>query len=111
MPRPSHPIATYDIPQVGVNLQAQLSAASVTAEVYKPHHPITCASDLRYEEDGTLACEHIAVGPNDRRTQYCLDHSIALLMMQLASEDECLSDGSNALSVENIGGLRKTQSA
>ncbi|MDQ1491553.1 MAG: hypothetical protein QOJ23_4067, partial [Actinomycetota bacterium] len=59
-----------------LNLQATLSLASVTGPdepVIKPHHPITCASPLRYEEDGTFACGHAAVPPDDVRTQSCLD--------------------------------------
>lgn len=69
-----------------VNLQATLSTASATdiTEPVRPHHPITCGSQLRLEEDGTFACEHTAVPPGDVRTQQCLDHTIALLLIELS---------------------------
>ena len=69
-----------------LNLQAtlSLSSASGTDEpVVKPHHPITCSSSLRLEEDGTFACGHAEVPPGDRRTQSCLDHTVALLLLEL----------------------------
>jgi len=69
-----------------LNLQATLSLSSATGpdeQVVKPHHPITCSTPLRYEEDGTFACNHAEVPPGDRRTQSCLDHTIALLLLEL----------------------------
>ena len=72
-----------------LNLQATLSLSSATGPdeaVVKPHHPITCASPLRFEEDGTFACHHIAVPPGDMRTQSCLDHTIALLLLEMVAE-------------------------
>lgn len=72
-----------------LNLQATLSLSSATVsdeEVVKPHHPITCPSPLRYEEDGTFACGHAAVPPGDYRTQSCLDHTVALLLMELVAD-------------------------
>jgi hypothetical protein len=70
-----------------LNLQATLSLSSATGPdepVVKPHHPITCSSSsLRYEEDGTFACGHAVVPPGDYRTQSCLDHTVALLLMEL----------------------------
>lgn len=73
-----------------LNLQATLSLSSATGpeeQVIKPHHPITCAtSALRYEEDGSFACGHAAVPPGDRRTQSCLDHTVALLLLELVAE-------------------------
>jgi hypothetical protein len=72
-----------------LNLQATLSLSSTTSgpdePVIKPHHPITCASSLRYEEDGTFACGHASVPPGDYRTQSCLDHTVALLLMELVA--------------------------
>lgn len=70
----------------GINLQATLSASSATPDLpaYGPHHPITCQSRLFLHEDGTLECEHAVVPPQDHRTQYCLDHSIAILLMECA---------------------------
>ena len=61
-----------------LNLQATLSLSSATGPdepVVKPHHPITCASSLRFEEDGSFACGHASVPPGDYRTQSCLDHT------------------------------------
>ena len=72
-----------------LNLQATLSLSSATGPsdpIVKPHHPITCASPLRYEEDGTFACPHASVGPDDYRTQSCLDHTVALLLMELVAD-------------------------
>jgi hypothetical protein len=72
-----------------LNLQATLSLSSATSPdeaVVKPHHPITCSSALRYEEDGSFACGHTEVPPGDRRTQSCLDHTIALLLLELVQE-------------------------
>ncbi len=72
-----------------LNLQATLSLSSATGpdeSGVRPHHPITCSSDLRFEEDGSFACGHAAVPPGDPRTQSCLDHTIALLLMELCQE-------------------------
>ena len=71
-----------------LNLQATLSSSSVTdAEpTVRPHHPITCATDLRLETDGSLACEHAEAPSDDPRTRFCLNHSLALLLMELALE-------------------------
>jgi hypothetical protein len=69
-----------------LNLQATLSLSSATGPdepLVKPHHPITCSSSLRYEEDGTFACGHTEVPPGDVRTQSCLDHTVALLLLEL----------------------------
>lgn len=71
---------------LGVNLQATLSSTSVSDTPYYPHHPITCTTKLRLEEDGTLACEHTSVPPTDSRTQACLNHSIAILLLELAGQ-------------------------
>jgi hypothetical protein len=71
----------------GINLQATLSASSAMSPpegMLAPHHPITCTGDLSYEEDGTFACSHGTVPPGDQRTQFCVDHSIALLLIELS---------------------------
>lgn len=71
----------------GINLQATLSASSAMSTpdgAPLPHHPITCTSSLTFEEDGTFGCEHAEVPPGDVRTQYCIDHSIALLLIELS---------------------------
>ena len=70
-----------------MNLQATLSAASATGpwETFVvPHHPITCTGHLRYETDGTFSCEHSSAPPDDIRTQFCLDHTVALLLIELS---------------------------
>jgi hypothetical protein len=71
-----------------VNLQATLSTATGTggppAPAVDPHHPITCTSELRLEPDGTFACEHSKAPSGDPRTQFCLNHSLALLLIELA---------------------------
>jgi hypothetical protein len=71
-----------------MNLQATLSSSSATdaAATVRPHHPITCASTLRLEHDGALACEHAEAPTDDPRTRFCLNHSLALLLMELAQE-------------------------
>ena len=76
-------------PTGDLNLQATLSLSSATGPddaSVRPHHPITCASSLRYEEDGTFACNHASVPPGDARTQSCVDHTIALLLIELVQE-------------------------
>lgn len=68
-------------------LQSTCSAATSGVgqlPVGVPHHPITCTSKLYYEEDGTFACEHGAVPPGDPRTQSCLIHSLAILIVEEA---------------------------
>jgi hypothetical protein len=70
-----------------VNLQATLAASSATGTrdpFVLPHHPITCAGRLAYGDDGSFCCEHSAAPPGDVRTQYCIDHSIALLLIELS---------------------------
>ena len=70
-----------------VNLQATLSSSTAgapLAELAQPHHPITCTSELRLEEDGTFACEHAEAPHGDVRTQSCINHSVAMLLIELA---------------------------
>jgi len=72
-----------------LNLQATLSLSSATGPdepIVKPHHPITCSSPLRYDEDGTFSCGHVTVPPGDHRTQSCLHHTVALLLMELVQD-------------------------
>lgn len=95
-----------------VGLQATLAASSQTPEIVSPHHPITCANgELRYEEDGTFSCEHASVPPNDARTRHVVQHSIALLILQLATGDECLSNGCDAINVNKNVGLPRAHPA
>lgn len=69
----------------GINLQATLSASSAGGtECPRPHHPITCATDLRYEEDGSFGCEHTTVPPTDSRLRDVLQHSVAILLLEVA---------------------------
>ena len=71
-----------------INLQATLSASSTGSsgsEAILPHHPITCDGCLRLEEDGGLACDHTVAPPGDHRTQQCIDHSVALLLIELGA--------------------------
>ncbi len=75
------------IPGGGLKLQATLSSSSSgTGETLAPHHPITCNGDLRLEDDGGLRCDHSAAPPGDIRTQFCIDHSISLLLMELSAD-------------------------
>lgn len=73
-----------------LKLQATLSSSSVPVDEaplsVQPHHPITCTSDLRLEPDGSLLCDHAAAPADDERTRFCLNHSLALLLMELALE-------------------------
>ena len=75
-----------------VNLQATLASASAYSVPLigdrggiSPHHPITCQTTLRLEEDGTLACDHTSAPADDVRTQRVLDGSVAILLLELAS--------------------------
>lgn len=70
-----------------VNLQATLSSCSASgdeAAVVRPHDPITCTSELRLEPDGSLLCDHAAAPADDQRTRACVNHSLALLLIELA---------------------------
>jgi hypothetical protein len=74
------------IPGGGLKLQATLSSSSSgTGDALSPHHPITCNGELRLEGDGSLCCDHSAAPPGDLRTQFCIDHSISLLLMELSA--------------------------
>jgi len=74
------------LPGGGLKLQATLSSSSSgTGETLVPHHPITCNGQLRFEEDGALRCDHTEAPPGDVRTQFCIDHSISLLLMELSA--------------------------
>lgn len=75
-----------------INLQSTLAAASSgLGDPLTPHAPITCTSKLYLHEDGALECEHGRVPADDPRTQACLDHSIAILLVELLAQREgCL---------------------
>jgi hypothetical protein len=70
----------------GIDLQATLATGSATSELMRPHHPILCRSTLSLADDGALSCGHATAGPGDRRTQACIDHSVALLIIELAMD-------------------------
>ena len=75
------------VPGGGLKLQATLSSSSSgTGEALTPHHPITCNGELRFEPNGSLRCNHSAAPPDDIRTQFCIDHSISLLLMELSAD-------------------------
>ena len=74
------------VPGGGLKLQATLSSSSSgTGDSLFPHHPITCNSRLRLEHDGSLCCDHTAAPPGDVRTQFCIDRSISLLLIELSA--------------------------
>jgi hypothetical protein len=75
------------VPGGALKLQATLSSSSSgTGDPVSPHHPITCNGPLRLEGDGRLCCDHTAAPPGDIRTQFCIDHSVSLLLMELSAE-------------------------
>lgn len=73
-------------PTNSIGFQATLSATTAGIPVtVQPHHPITCQSgDLEYDEDG-FRCPHAQVPPDDPRTVSCLQHSIAVLLIECAA--------------------------
>ena len=75
---------------ISINLKATLSSSSSGIGEPPPgHHPITCSSStLELAEDGTLTCDHAQVPPDDPRTQACIDHSIAILLIEVLREKE-----------------------
>jgi len=84
------------VPGGGLKLQATLSSSSSgTGEPLSPHHPITCNGGLHLEGDGTSwkaipgvakTREEILAPPGAIRTQFCIDHSISLLLMELSAD-------------------------
>ena len=67
--------------------QFQSAVSSTTSCNWKlpdgdPHHPITCTDKIYFDEHGTFACEHGEVPPDDERTKACLNHSLALLLIE-----------------------------
>ena len=72
-----------------MDLQGILSSSSAfleSASGVQPHHPVTCAGDLRYFPDGSLACDHATAPPEDLRTQLCLHYSVSLLLIELVND-------------------------
>lgn len=72
-----------------VNLQATVSAATAGQSDYEsvlPHHPITCTAGLFFDEEGELYCDHAKAPKGNKRTQASLNHSMAILIVELASQ-------------------------
>ena len=70
-------------------LQPILSASSAFVEVeaaVRPHHPVTCPDNLRYDPDGVLMCDHAAAPADDLRTRFCLHYSVSLLLLELLDD-------------------------
>lgn len=66
-------------------LQSTISAATSTGQPdISPHHPITCAGNIYYDDDGTFRCDHAEAPPDNTRTNQCVTHSLALLIIELA---------------------------
>lgn len=78
-----------------INLQATLAANSSTAgpqqeliEAGLPHHPITCNTELTYDEEGRIGCTHGQMLDEDSRTKAAVIHSIVILLFELLAEQE-----------------------
>lgn len=72
-----------------VNLQATISAATSGTEgqvTVLPHHPISCTEGLYFDHEGELYCDHSKAPLGDKRTQAALNHSMAILLVELASK-------------------------
>lgn len=71
-----------------INLQATISSATATndGEVVAPHHPITCPAGLYFDEEGELYCDHAKAPSGNSRTQASLNHSMAILILELAAK-------------------------
>lgn len=69
--------------RVSFDLQVSLAASSAGYEAVIPHHPITCAGVLELDEE-EFRCPHAAVPADEERTIYCIQHSIAFLLIEEA---------------------------
>lgn len=73
-----------------INLQSTVASASAMSDdgspAIIPHHPITCAAGLYFDEDGVLSCDHAKTEKTNRRTQAALNHSLAILLLEFASK-------------------------
>ncbi len=73
-----------------ISLQTTISAATASnhegvAQIL-PHHPITCTAELFFDEEGCMYCTHAKAPQGDARTQASLNHSMAILILELASK-------------------------
>lgn len=66
-----------------IDLQGTLAASSAGAGEVEPHHPICCPDDLELDEE--FRCPHAAVPLTEERTVYCLQHTVAILLIELAA--------------------------
>lgn len=71
-----------------INLQATLSSMSADSELRPIHHPVTCNGRLWFEEDNSFHCEHGSVDQDDDRTRSCINHTIAILLIEILCERE-----------------------
>lgn len=71
-----------------VNLQATISSATAShnGEMVLPHHPITCSAGLYFDEEGVMSCDHAKTEKGEYRTQAACNHSLAILLIELASK-------------------------
>jgi hypothetical protein len=67
-----------------VDLQRTLATATWGVDTVAPHHPICCSDELRYD-DVEFSCPHASVPADEPRTVGCIQHSIALLIIELAT--------------------------
>lgn len=79
---PLYPSSSTTTPHLQSTCSAATSGGTLPPGVM--HHPITCTSKLYYEEDGSFSCEHYTMPPDDPRTKSCVNHSIVLLIVELA---------------------------
>jgi hypothetical protein len=73
----------------GSALQPILSSSSAfveTEDAVRPHHPVTCSDNLRYDDEGRLECDHASAPPDDLRTRFCLHYSVSLLLLELVND-------------------------
>jgi hypothetical protein len=70
-----------------INLQQTCAAVTSGGPSVFPHHPLTCTEgDLGYEDGGVMSCPHAKTSERDPRTQAAVVHSIAVLLIECASE-------------------------
>lgn len=73
------------LPSGNSQLQSTIAAATATGDTgIHPHHPIACSDKIYYDEDGTFRCEHATAPADNLRSQQCVTHSLALLLIELA---------------------------
>lgn len=71
------------------DIDLQRTLATYSTEIgptVLPHHPICCVESIAYEEEGSLSCPHAEVPADSERVQSAVRHSIALLIIELATQ-------------------------